>query len=98
MIFRKTIEHKIEKVLKRLPKYNTTDKGIRYENQIYSHRLMVDGDCVYVKIYYLGDIDHVSVDVLFAYASTMLDKFNYVFQGIARYDLNHEICLTYKKG
>lgn len=98
MVFRKTIEHRIEKALKKLPRYNSANNSIRYEKQIYSHRVVVDGDYIYIKLYYLGDIDYTSVDSLFAYASTMLCKSDYVFQGIARYDLNHEICLTYKKG
>ncbi len=98
MLFKRTIEHKVDRALRKLPRYSASNKGLRYEKQVYSYRAVVDGDCIYIKLYYLGDIDHLSIDSLFAYASTMLDKFGYLFQGIARYDLNHELCLTFKKG
>lgn len=98
MLFKRTTEHKVDRALRKLPRYSASNKGLRYDKQIYSHRTVVDGDYIYIKLYYLGDIDYTSVDSLFAYASTMLCKSDYMFQGIARYDLNHEICLTYKKG
>jgi len=87
----------VEKALEKLPKYNCILCGTEKYEQTYTTEIEHYDGIIYVKLYYEGEIAWSSTDSLFIYATEVLNKIDYRFQGITHYRDNREICLTFLK-
>lgn len=66
-------------------------------NFVVDYDTVYNGDCLYVKVYYTGNIPYNLRATIYSDLHNYFDKIGWKFHGVTEYLDNHEMCFVYHK-